>query len=926
MKKKPYSVNSLLLVAALLSACGAETPEALLASAKTSMAKKDDKAALIHLKNVLQKNPSLGEARFLMGKLLFEGGDTSAAVIELAKAESAGYSSNDLVVLSARIQLRQGEFEQLLARHGQRELSSPEQNSALQVVLAGAELATGRASAAEQRVKRALELQPDNVQAQLLQVSFTAKNSGVVAALKMLDKTLERFPTNDEAWLLRAALLVGTDRPGARKAYEQALHQQPRNLSAHAGLITLLLGQRDMAGVKDALERLQAVLPRHPQTKYFGAVYALETADMKTAVELTQALLKDAPQSPRINQLAGSIEYRKGSWSTAESYLNKTLLADPGANTAKLLLARVHIRAGDPGKALALLAPLLQASEGSNTAPENSDAYAVAGQAHLMQGDAKQAELLFSKAVSLDPKNVRNRTALALTQTDVGRYEQGIESLQLIAADDAGTAADMALIAVLIRKREYDKAQTAVDALERKSSQKSIAMGLRGQIELLQGRKPQAREHFEAAFKLDPGNMVIAQRLASLDMEGGEGGRAVERFESVLRANPKSVAATLAILELKVRSQTPQAELQKLIKDALSQNPGSPALRVALARLQLAERNYKSAQDVLQEGLAAEPNNPELLQTMAQLQTAAGDGNQALKTMHRVVALQPTEPAHLVFLAELQSSQGDDKSAGVSLTKALELKKDYLPAQIRLSRMRAAQGQLGQTREIIRQIQAQRPDEGIGYALEGELALREKSPDRAIAAFRQSLQKVKSAEVAIRLHKILSETGKQSQAVELEKTWLREQPRDSLFLLYAGETALKRNDQKTSLDYFREMLKRQPNNPLAMNNVAWLMQQLKLPGALDLAEKATLLAPRQPAFMDTKAEILAANGRVKEALKIQKEAVGLAPKMHVYRLHLAEYYLQSGMKAEARTELEAMDSLGDAMPLRAEVKRLLASL
>ena len=47
-----------LLLTVFLGACG-DKPEALLSSAKDYMAKKDNKAAVIQIKNALQSNPNL---------------------------------------------------------------------------------------------------------------------------------------------------------------------------------------------------------------------------------------------------------------------------------------------------------------------------------------------------------------------------------------------------------------------------------------------------------------------------------------------------------------------------------------------------------------------------------------------------------------------------------------------------------------------------------------------------------------------------------------------------------------------------------------------------------------------------------------------------------------------------------------------------
>ena len=75
-----------------LAACGGDSPEALVASAKRYLDRRDYNAAAIELKNALQKKPQDGEARYLLGTVLVELRDFQSAEKELRRAVEFGFA------------------------------------------------------------------------------------------------------------------------------------------------------------------------------------------------------------------------------------------------------------------------------------------------------------------------------------------------------------------------------------------------------------------------------------------------------------------------------------------------------------------------------------------------------------------------------------------------------------------------------------------------------------------------------------------------------------------------------------------------------------------------------------------------------------------------------------------------------------------
>ena len=115
-----------MLLFLLLTGCSGEKPEALVASAKGLLAKNDTNAAIIQLRNALQKNPDLAETRFLLGKAELETGDLAGAQKELRRALELKYSPDDVIPPLAEAMLRSGEFKKVIDEFGKAEAKAPE--------------------------------------------------------------------------------------------------------------------------------------------------------------------------------------------------------------------------------------------------------------------------------------------------------------------------------------------------------------------------------------------------------------------------------------------------------------------------------------------------------------------------------------------------------------------------------------------------------------------------------------------------------------------------------------------------------------------------------------------------------------------------------------------------------------------------------
>jgi cellulose synthase operon protein C len=909
------------VIAALfaVAGCKADTPEALLASGKDYLARNDTNAAIIQLKNALQKQDNLAEARFLLGRALLETGDAYGAEKELRRAFELSYPAEEVIPPLARAMVMLGESKKLIEEFSKSQVANPEGRAELQTAIGRAYLALNNVPAARTAFTSALTASPKYVPAHLGKAVISVSSRNLPEALATVDSALTMAPQNHEAWQLKGNIAVAQgDMDGALAAYRKALEAKPDLVAGHAAVISILVQQNRLDDAAAQLAVMRKVAPQHVQTFYMQAMLAYRQKNFTAARDAIQQQLKIAPDNLPGLLLAGSIEYESRSYAQAQTHLLKVLQHVPDNSYARRVLIASYLRSGQPAKALDALRPVLGRFE------KDGNMLGLAGEVYMANGDPEQAAIYFAKSSALDPEDAGKRAALALIRLAQG--ESGaIRELEEAAALDTGTRIHLALIAAHMQRRAYDQALAAIDGLEKREPGSAIAHNLRGTALLGKKDLGSARRSFERALEADPVYFPAVANLANLDLGEKNPDAARKRFERVLAKDPKHVQALLALAELRARTGAEAAEVVALIRRAIAAEPALPGPRLALVRYHLSRKETKEAVAAAQQALATLPDRPEIVDAAGRAHQAAGETHQAIAMYNRLAALQPGTPQPFLRLAEVQISAKDHAAAMDSLRRALALKADLIEAQ---RGMIALHVDAGRTREAIamaREVQKQRPKQAVGYMLEGDIHASQKNWTEAANVYRTGLRSAPSTELAVRLHAALTAAGG-AGADQVAASWLKDHPEDDTFRFQIAQTALGRQDYAAAAQHYRRILERQPANAVVLNNLAWAAGQLKDPKAVEYAERANTLAPGQAPIMDTLGMLLVERGETARGLELLQKASALAPNSGEIRLNLAKALIQAGQKDAARRQLDELAKLGSNFPRQAEVARLLSAL
>ena len=926
MKQMRHSIWGTVAVFLLLATgCSGESERTILDSARNNIEKKNNKAATIELKNLLAKNPNAGEARFLMGKLLLNSGDPVGAAVELRKAQDLMVADDSVVPELARAVLMIGETQKVIAQFSDTKLAKGRAAADLNTTLATAHAVQGDAEKAQQFVARALQAEPLYAPAMIVQSRLRAAANNVDGALSLLDEVLAKEPTNEQAGVFKAELLLARKRDieGALAAYRKVLADHPGSVVSHTGVVNLLVAEGKTDEAKGHVALMKKVAPNHPDTLYFEARMAFNENDFKATRELAGRILKMLPNNVRALELAGAAEYRMKSYAQAEVLLGSALKLNPGLRLPRQILAQTYLRSNQPHKTIEILQPLFEKGQGDGVS------LALAGEAYLQMGDAKRSEAAFRAAAKSAPGDPQVQTSVALAKAAQGGLggSQALAELEAIAAEDkTRSRADLAMISARLLQNDLPGALKAIDALQKKMPGDPLPDNLRGRVQLLKRDVPAATASFEAALAKDPKYFPAIASLAAIELGVGKPEAARKRLQNALKADPRSFQTALALAELSARTGASVADVTQQIAAAIKLKPAEPTPRLLLVNHLLGAGDNKAALSAAQDAAATLPANLDVMDALGRAQMAAGDAKQALVTLRNLAGAQPNNAMHQVRLADANVLNEDTAEAQRSFKRALQIEPGLVVAKRGLVVLAMMDKRPQDALMIARDLQQSQPKEREGFSLEGDVEAQRGNWDAAINAFRAGLQRGPTTELTIKLHVALVSSGKRAEADRVAAEWRKANPKDAAFIFYLGDFALQRQDQAEAERHYRQVIELQPRNALAYNNVAWLMATAGRPGAVAMAEKANELLPERAPLLDTLATALAAENQVSKAVEVQRRALAHSPNDPGLRLKLARHLAKAGKKDQARAELETLQKLGTKFGGQAEVAALLKTV
>ena len=906
----------------LVAACGRDNPETHLAKAKELSAKKDHRGAIIELKNTLQANPQLAEARYLLGKTLLEQGDPKNAEIELKKALDLKFDADQVTPPLVKSQFLQGQADTIIKTYATRKLKSPAANAELQTLVGYAQFSRGKTDEALLSFAAAEQYIPGYPNAVLGEARIKASREDMSGATALVDQVLAKAPAQTEGLMLKGDLdRAQGNIKDAIARYESAVKEQPRNFSANLSLAGAYVAAGQLELAQKRVEELKKISPRHPNVNYLDALLAFGKKDYPKANDAIQLTITAQPNNGQARLLAGAIATELNQPAQAEQHLREVLKQAPGHLYARKLLASLYLRQRQPQKADEILQPALAA------APDDAALIGLAGEVALLKGDLDAASKNFERAAKLNPADGRIRTQSAVLQFAKGDAARGFAELEEASkAAPANSTPDIALVLAHLRLNEYDKALASWKTLEKRQPNNPLTYNLRAAIDLGKNDPASARKALEHALELQPNFFPAAANLASLDLKENKIDDAKKRYTTLIAKDPRNVQAQLALAQLEQNTGARKEDVLARLKEARRSNPGSEQAVMALASHFVNNNDPKQALATAQQALAGSANNPRYLDLVGQLQLRTGSADQAISTYRQLTTLNPELSEYQIKLGNAQLAAGHGEEALQSFSKVLKQGSQSAGAQAAIVTTLLRAGKNDDAAKILADLRQRAPNSAPLTELDGDVKFAAQKYADAASLFRKALAQSPSPNLVVKSHRALALAGKKAEADTVLSDWIRKNPKDTSIRLYDADLALRAGDFARASQQYRALLEVQPNDPIFLNNLAWALWQQKDPQALAIAEKAYAASSNNAAVSDTLGWMLVEQGQTKRGVELLEKASARAPDSRDISLHLAKAFIKDGRKEAARTTLQTLVQKAPDSAEGKESKALLASL
>ena len=634
------------------------------------------------------------------------------------------------------------------------------------------------------------------------------------------------------------------------------------------------------------------------------------------------------------------------------------LLAEKQPNNPDVYIARANYYAAT-NNTTAALADMQKALQ---LDPNRSESYLNLAmlQMHGQQWDA--AEASFKKAAELSPKSTNALVSLGNFYQTRGRFpeaEQWFRRAMENAADDPGPR--LSLAGLYMAENKLGQTEEFLRQSKKDFPNNSVGYRMLGDFYFSNNQLDKATAEYAALYRDHAKDMVVKKNYIQLLILKDRLGDARKLNDEVVKAKPDDLDAQVYKGEIEIRSGK-SSDAVNTLQAVLKNDPDNAVAHYqqGLAFDQLG--NSSRAEAEWRNAVRLRPEIVEAHRALAGVAIQRSDAGGLAQEADQIIALQPAAPDGYLLRGVAEIDRKQFALADEYLHRSLEKEPNNPGAYVQLGNLRMAQSQYAEAQKAYQQGLDQDPNstDALGGVLNVDLV--QKQPDRAIATAKTQLARYpknagfhimlgvllmeqnkdlagaeqefkqasdldkKNSEALVKLGLVQNARGNTDQALQTYLDGAKTNPQGILFYLLAGGIYESKQDWEHAKQQYQKVLDIQPDNPVASNNLAYVMLQQggNVDVAFAMAQTARRQLPDNASSADTLGWAFYHKHVYTSAINLFKEAVKKEPNNALFNYHLGLAYAKSGQAALARQQLDRVVKIKPNFPDVDELRRAVA--
>ncbi len=689
--------------------------------------------------------------------------------------------------------------------------------------------------------------------------------------------------------------------------FSNALKIDHNYAAAHYELAKAYMKIGSIQGGYVELQRTVDLAPTNVQAHLDLGALLLAGHQFPRSTEQAKAVLAIQANNPDAFALLSSIALAQGDRAEALAQIQHALAIEPNRSNFHTALALIQI--SDTATAQSAEDQLRKAI---SLDPKNVMAHLVLSSMLEKKGDLQGAQEQSMAAVAIDPKNIRARLALVGIYYRTGNkaaaedtLRQGTEQLadtnegadllwsyyartgqidraasvyaDLVNKHPKSVPLKLTYAHILIAQKDFAKATTITDGLTKTNGSDPQVAILNGMLMLHAGKANDAYTVLEKAAKNAPDNVAVKLWLGQAAQAKGDIGAAEENYHDVVRINPSNLDAEKGLAGI-ANQRGDFTLLAQVAETTLVHYPRSSDAYFWRGLAELHRQEVEKADADFQTAIKNDPNNSSAAEELGVLRLSQKRIPEGKALLEQALILNPnaTRALRILVAYDLHEKQ---------------------PAEA-----------LARVKQQIARV----PHNGDMYDLLAEVQLSTKDANGAVVTAQKAMQLNPSDGTAvIDYTRAQMMQGNVESAIAKWKEWTNSHPNDARADSILGTLEEAHGDSQSAMECYKKALQIQPDQPVAANNLAYLMMESgqNIDVALSLAQTAHRGMPDSPNTADTLAWAYYHKGTYEFARDLLEGALKTSPDNASIQYHLGMTYIKLGDKADAILHLKKAAAL-----------------